>query len=192
MEPRAAQEISRTQGRATQAATATKPLEREIWKLRGRWISLNEDGEASALLDFEEAKKVKLLFWISQTRRIKKAENRGYEYPALYREVRRLPESAVAKVSDRAVSHHSALPSVVASPRELPLSHMTDALFDWVGVEKKCRPTNSGVRTVARYIERRLGEIADEPPRWTRISVAQRSKTSPLLFVYIAVTLAHR
>ena len=51
---------------------------------------------------------------------------------------------------------------VVASPRELPLSHMTDALFDWVGVEKKCRPTNSGVRTVARYIKRRLGEIADE------------------------------
>ena len=41
---------------------------------------------------------------------------------------------------------------VVASPRDLPLSHMTDALFDWVGIEQVHRPTKTGIRAIARYI----------------------------------------
>jgi len=41
---------------------------------------------------------------------------------------------------------------VVASPRDLPLSHMTDALFDWVGIEQVHRPTKTGIRAIACYI----------------------------------------
>ena len=60
---------------------------------------------------------------------------------------------------------------VVASPRDLPLSHMTDALFDWVGI-KQDRPTNTGIRAIARYIARYIEERKAEYGR--KSSVTQR------------------
>jgi hypothetical protein len=39
---------------------------------------------------------------------------------------------------------------VVPHPRKLPLSRIMEALFDWVDIDRKRRPTNTGVRTIAR------------------------------------------
>lgn len=38
----------------------------------------------------------------------------------------------------------------VIPSRKLPLNRMMQALFDWLGIEKKLRPTDAGIRTIAR------------------------------------------
>ena len=43
---------------------------------------------------------------------------------------------------------------VVPHSRKLPLSRMMEAMFDWVGIDQKRRPTNTGVRTIARDVTR--------------------------------------
>lgn len=41
---------------------------------------------------------------------------------------------------------------VVPHPHQLPLSRIMEAMFDWVGIDRKHRPTNTGVRAIARDI----------------------------------------
>ena len=43
---------------------------------------------------------------------------------------------------------------VVPHPHKLPLSRIMEAMFDWVGIDRKHRPTNAGVRTIARDVAR--------------------------------------
>jgi len=43
---------------------------------------------------------------------------------------------------------------VVPHPHKLPLSRMMEAMFDWVGIDRKHRPTNAGIRTIARDVAR--------------------------------------
>ena len=43
---------------------------------------------------------------------------------------------------------------VVPHPRKLPLSRIMEAMFDWVDIDRKRRPTNTGVRTIARDVTR--------------------------------------
>jgi hypothetical protein len=45
---------------------------------------------------------------------------------------------------------------VVPSSRNLPLNHMMNALFDFVGLEQTRRPTEAGIRTIAADMRRRL------------------------------------
>ena len=54
---------------------------------------------------------------------------------------------------------------VVPHPHKLPLSRMMEAMFDWVGIDRKRRPTNTGVRTIARDVhssETSLDELANK------------------------------
>ena len=51
---------------------------------------------------------------------------------------------------------------VVPHPHKLPLSRIMEALFDWVGIDRKHRPTNTGVRTIARDVTRLLKAIERE------------------------------
>ena len=43
---------------------------------------------------------------------------------------------------------------VVPHPRKLPLSRIMEAMFDWVDIDRKRRPTNTGVRAIARDVTR--------------------------------------
>lgn len=42
---------------------------------------------------------------------------------------------------------------ITTSRKQLPRKRMFDALFDWVGVEKKFRPTSAGINAIARELE---------------------------------------
>ena len=44
---------------------------------------------------------------------------------------------------------------IVPHPKLLPLSRMMKAFFDWLGVEQALRPTDSGIRTIARELRNR-------------------------------------
>ena len=44
---------------------------------------------------------------------------------------------------------------IVPHPKLLPLSRMMKAFFDWLGVEQALRPTDSGIRTIARELRKR-------------------------------------
>ena len=44
---------------------------------------------------------------------------------------------------------------VVPHPKLLPLNRMMQALFDWLGIEQALRPTDSGIRTIARDLRKR-------------------------------------
>jgi hypothetical protein len=43
---------------------------------------------------------------------------------------------------------------VVTHPRKLPLKRIVEAMFDWVGIDRKRRPTDAGVRTIAKDVTR--------------------------------------
>jgi len=49
------------------------------------------------------------------------------------------------------LEHHR----VVPHPKLLPLNRMMQALFDWLGIEQALRPTDSGIRTIARDLRKR-------------------------------------
>jgi hypothetical protein len=49
----------------------------------------------------------------------------------------------------RFLEKHEVVPS-----RKLPLTRMMRALFDWLNIERKLRPTEAGVRTIARHLKR--------------------------------------
>jgi hypothetical protein len=42
---------------------------------------------------------------------------------------------------------------ITTSRKQLPRKRMFDALFDWVGIEKKFRPTSAGINAIARELE---------------------------------------
>jgi hypothetical protein len=42
----------------------------------------------------------------------------------------------------------------VVPTRKLPQTRMMQALFDWLPIEQKLRPTDSGIRTIARKLKR--------------------------------------
>jgi hypothetical protein len=42
---------------------------------------------------------------------------------------------------------------VITSSKQLPRSRMFDALFDWIGIEAKFRPTSAGINAIARELE---------------------------------------
>ena len=44
---------------------------------------------------------------------------------------------------------------VVPHQKLLPLNRMMQALFDWLGIEQALRPTDSGIRTIARDLRKR-------------------------------------
>jgi hypothetical protein len=44
---------------------------------------------------------------------------------------------------------------VVPHPKLLPLNRMMQAFFDWLGIEPALRPTDSGIRTIARELRKR-------------------------------------
>ena len=43
---------------------------------------------------------------------------------------------------------------VVPHPKQLPLSRMMHALFEWLGIDQRLRPTDSGIRTIARDLRK--------------------------------------
>ena len=49
------------------------------------------------------------------------------------------------------LEHHR----VVPHPKLLPLNRMMQAFFDWLGIEQALRPTDSGIRTIARDLRKR-------------------------------------
>jgi hypothetical protein len=53
----------------------------------------------------------------------------------------------------RFLKTHDIVPS-----RQLPRSGMMRAWFDWLGVEKKLRPTDTGIRTIARDLQKARSE----------------------------------
>jgi len=44
---------------------------------------------------------------------------------------------------------------VVSHQKLLPLNRMMQAFFDWLGIEQALRPTDSGIRTIARDLRKR-------------------------------------
>ena len=44
---------------------------------------------------------------------------------------------------------------VVPDPKLLPRNRMMQALFVWLGIEDRLRPTDSGIRTIARELRKR-------------------------------------
>ena len=54
---------------------------------------------------------------------------------------------------------------VVPHPRKLPLSRIMEALFDWVDIDRKRRPTNTGVRTIARDVTRLFKKAIEREDR---------------------------
>jgi hypothetical protein len=44
---------------------------------------------------------------------------------------------------------------VVPHPKLLPLTRIMQAFFDWLGIEQGLRPTDSGIRTIARELRKR-------------------------------------
>ena len=54
----------------------------------------------------------------------------------------------------RFLERHGVIPS-----RKLPLTRMMRALFDWLEIEHKLRPTKTGIRTIARDRKRRMREF---------------------------------
>ena len=46
----------------------------------------------------------------------------------------------------------------VTPSRTLPLAGMMRALFDWLEIERKWRPTDTGIRTIVRDMKRRMRE----------------------------------
>jgi hypothetical protein len=42
----------------------------------------------------------------------------------------------------------------VVPSRKLPRTRMMRALFDWLDIEQKLRPTEAGMRTIARDLKR--------------------------------------
>jgi hypothetical protein len=44
---------------------------------------------------------------------------------------------------------------VVPHPKQLPLNRMMHAFLDWVGIEQRRRPTDAGIRTIARDLRKR-------------------------------------
>ena len=63
---------------------------------------------------------------------------------------------------------------VVPHPKQLPLNRMMHAFLDWVGIEQRRRPTDAGIRTIARDLQK----------QGQRGSVAQLSKKQRQAFVY--------
>ena len=49
----------------------------------------------------------------------------------------------------RFLKKHDLVPS-----RKLPLNRMMGALFDWLDIERKLRPADTGIRTIARDLKR--------------------------------------
>jgi hypothetical protein len=47
------------------------------------------------------------------------------------------------------------LNGVVSHPQQLPLTRMMKAWFDWLGIDTRLRPTESGIRTIVRDQKRR-------------------------------------
>ncbi|MFL6837226.1 MAG: hypothetical protein ACJ8FZ_07965 [Bradyrhizobium sp.] len=43
----------------------------------------------------------------------------------------------------------------IVSSKQLPRNRMMQAWFDWLGVEKKLRPTDPGIRTIARDLQKK-------------------------------------
>ena len=56
----------------------------------------------------------------------------------------------------RLLERHGVTPS-----RTLPLAGMVRALFDWLEIERKLRPTDTGIRTIARDMKRRMRESSE-------------------------------
>jgi hypothetical protein len=54
---------------------------------------------------------------------------------------------------------------VVTHPQKLPLSRIMEALFDWVDIDRKRRPTNTGVRTIARDVTRQFKKAIEREDR---------------------------
>ncbi len=52
----------------------------------------------------------------------------------------------------------------VFASRDLPLNHMVQALLDFLGVDQKRRPTNSGIRTIARDIKHSFIKLPAQHP----------------------------
>ena len=50
----------------------------------------------------------------------------------------------------RFLEEHDVVPS-----RKLPLNRMMEALFDWLGIERTLRPTDVGIRTIARDLRKK-------------------------------------
>ena len=56
----------------------------------------------------------------------------------------------------RFLERHGVTPS-----RTLPLTGMMRALFDWLEIEEKLRPTDTGIRTIARDMKRRMRKSSE-------------------------------
>jgi hypothetical protein len=54
---------------------------------------------------------------------------------------------------------------VVPHRDKLPLSRIMEALFDWVDIDRKRRPTNTGVRTIARDVTRLFKKAIEREDR---------------------------
>jgi hypothetical protein len=57
---------------------------------------------------------------------------------------------------------------ITTSRKQRPRKRMFDALFEWVGIEKKLRPTSAGINAIARNLEGRAGTSKSNAKRRTK------------------------
>jgi hypothetical protein len=57
---------------------------------------------------------------------------------------------------------------IITSRRQLPRKRLFDALFDWIGVEKKFRPSSASINSIARKLVARASSSESNAKRRTK------------------------
>jgi hypothetical protein len=123
------------------------PVVREAIALAG-WIRANPNVDESTLRGLMQDREGNI-----DPAEIEEAEDRNIEFVIeragdyRKRQVRKLVVEPFLLLLERY--------RVVPYPKLLPLNRVMQALFDWLGIEQALRPTDSGIRTIARDLRKR-------------------------------------